>query len=62
MSNFSGNPLTYHEWIITFFNPVHKNTSLTDAHRITYLQTSVVEKASEKFKPTRVTQFTTRLL
>ena len=50
LSNFNGNPLKYHEWINIFFNLVHKNTSLTDTHRITYLQNLVVGKAKEKFQ------------
>ena len=50
ISNFKGNPLKYHEWINNFFNLVHNNTSLTDTHRITYLQNSVVGKAKEKIQ------------
>ena len=50
ISNFNGNPLKYHEWINNFFNLVHNNTSLTDTHRITYLQNSVVGKAKEKIQ------------
>ena len=50
ISNFNGNPLKYYEWINNFFNLVHNNTSLTDAHRITYLQNSVVGKAKEKIQ------------
>ena len=50
ISNFNGNPLKYHEWINNFFNLVHINTSLTDTHRITYLQNSVVGKAKEKIQ------------
>ena len=50
ISNFNGNPLKYHEWINNFFNLVYNNTSLTDTHRITYLQNSVVGKAKEKIQ------------
>ena len=50
ISNFNGNPQKYHELINNFFNLVHNNTSLTDTHRITYLQNSVVEKAKEKIR------------
>ena len=50
ISNFNGNPLKYHEWINNFFNLVHNNTSLTDTHRITYVQKSVVGKAKEKIQ------------
>ena len=42
--------MKYHEWINIFFNLVHNNTSLTDTHRITYLQNSVVGKAKEKIQ------------
>ena len=48
ISNFNGNQLKYYEWINNFFNLFHNNTSLTDTHRITYLQNSVVGKAKEK--------------
>ena len=50
ISNFNGNPLKYHEWINNFFNLVHNNISLTDTHRITYLQNSVVGKTEEKIQ------------
>ena len=42
--NFNGNQLKYHEWINSCFNIVHNIISLTDTHRITYLQHSVVGK------------------
>ena len=48
--NFNGNPLKYHEWIDNFFNLFHNNMSLSDTHRITYLQNSVVGKAKEKIQ------------
>ena len=44
-SKFNGNPLKYHEWINNCFNLVQNTTSLTDTHRITYLQNSVIGKA-----------------
>ena len=50
ISNFNGNPQKYHEWINNFFKLVHNNSSLTDTHRITYLQNSVVGKAKEKIQ------------
>ena len=50
ISKFNGNPLKYHEWINNFFNLVHSNTSLTDTHRIIYLQNSVIGKAKKKIQ------------
>ena len=47
--NFNGNPLKHLKWINNFFNFVHNN-SLTDTHRVTYLQNSVVGKAKEKIQ------------
>ena len=47
IQNFNGNPLKYHEWINDFFCLVHNNTSITDTHRITYLQYAVTGKAKD---------------
>ena len=47
---FKGNPLTYHERINNSFNLVHSNISLTDTHRITYLQNAIVGKTKEKIQ------------
>ena len=47
IQNFNGNPLMYHEWINNFFCLVHNNTSITDTHRITYLQNVVTGKAKD---------------
>ena len=47
---FNGNPLKYHEWINNFFSLDHNSISLTDTHRITYLQNSVVGKAKERIQ------------
>ena len=47
IQNFNGNPLKYHEWINNFFCLVHNNTSITDTHRITYLQNAVFGKAKD---------------
>ena len=44
---FNGNPMQYHEWINIFFSMVHNNISITDTHRITYLQNSVSGKAKD---------------
>ena len=47
LQNFNGNPMHYHEWINNFFSMVHNNISITDTHRITYLQNSVSGKAKD---------------
>ena len=43
----NGNPLKYHEWVNNFFCLVHNNTSITNTHRITYLQFAVTGKAKD---------------
>ena len=50
IQNFNGNPLKHHEGINIFFCLVHNNTSITDTHRITYLQNAVTgnQKMSSK--------------
>ena len=47
LQNFDGNPKHYHEWINNFFSTVQNNISITDTHRITYLQNSVSGKAKD---------------
>ena len=47
IQTFNGNPLKYHEWINKFFCLVHNNTSITDTHRITYLQNAVTGKTKD---------------
>ena len=47
---FDGNPLQYHDWINTFKATVHSNMSITDTHRITYLQNSVSGPAKDLIK------------
>ena len=41
LPTFDGDPLQYQDWINTFKATVHSNMSITDTHRITYLQNSV---------------------
>ena len=38
---FDSDPLQYHDWINTFKATVHTNMSITDSHRIIYLQNSL---------------------
>ena len=47
LQNFNGNPIHFHEWINNFNTMIHNNTSITDTHRITYLQNSVSGKAKD---------------
>ena len=47
---FDGDPLQYHDWINTFKATVHSNMSITDTHRITYLQRSVSGPAKDLIK------------
>ena len=47
LQNFNGNPIHFHEWINNFNTMTHNNTSITDTHRITYLQNSVSGKAKD---------------
>ena len=47
---FDGDPLQYHDWINTFKATVDSNRSITDTHRITYLQNSVAGAAKDLFK------------
>ena len=42
---FDGDPLAFHDWINIFKASVHDNTSISQTHRITYLQNSVSGKA-----------------
>ena len=47
LQNFNGKPMHCHEWINNFFSMVHNNISITETHRITYLQNSVSGKAKD---------------
>ena len=47
LQNFNVNPIHFHEWINNFNTMIHNNTSITDTHRITYLQNSVSGKAKD---------------
>ena len=47
LQNFNGNPIHFHEWINNFNTMIHNNTSITDKHRIQYLQDSVSGKAKD---------------
>ena len=41
LQNFNCNPIHFHEWINNFNTMIQNNTSITDKHRIQYLQNSV---------------------
>ena len=47
LQNFNRDPLHFHEWINNFHSMIHHNTSITDTHRITYLQNSESGKAKD---------------
>ena len=44
---FDGDPLAFHDWINIFKAYVHENTSISQTHRITYLQNSVSGKTKD---------------
>ena len=44
---FDGDPLAFYDWINIFKASVHDNTSISQTHRITYLQNSVSGKAKD---------------
>ena len=44
---FNGDPLAFHDWINIFKAMVHSNHSITQTHRITYLQNSVTGRAKD---------------
>ena len=44
---FDGDSLAFHDWINIFKASVHDNTSISQTHRITYLQNSVSGKAKD---------------
>ena len=48
--NFDGDPLAFHGGINIFKASVHDNTSISQTHRITYLQNSVSGKAKDFFR------------
>ena len=43
IQNLNEDPLHFHECINNLYSMIHHNTSITDTHRITYLQNSVRE-------------------
>ena len=47
LQNFNGDPIHFHEWINNFNTMIYNNPSITDTHRITYLQNSVSGKAKD---------------
>ena len=47
LQNFNGNPIHFHGWINNFNTMIQNNTSITDTHRISYLQNSVSGKAKD---------------
>ena len=47
ISKFDGDPLAFHDWINIFKASVHENRSISQTHRITYLQNSVSGKAKD---------------
>ena len=44
---FDGDALAFHDWMNIFNASVHENTSISQTHRITYLQNSVSGKAKD---------------
>ena len=48
--SFDGNPLAFHDWLNMFNATVDSNTTISDTHRITYLQNDVTGKAKELIK------------
>ena len=44
-SNCNGNPIHFHEWINNFITMNRNKTSISETHRITYLQNSISGKA-----------------
>ena len=47
LQNFIGDPLHLHEWINNFYSMIHHNTSITDTHRMTYLENSLSGKEKD---------------
>ena len=47
LQNFNGDPLHFQEWINNFYSIFHHNTSITDTHRVTYLQNSLSGKTKD---------------
>ena len=47
LQNFNGDPIHFHEWINNFNTMIHNNPSITDTHRISYLQNFVIGKAKD---------------
>ena len=48
--SFDSNPLAFHDWLNMFNATVDSNTTISDTHRITYLQNAVTGKAKELIK------------
>ena len=48
--SFDGNTLAFHDWLNMFNATVDSNTTISDTHRITYLQNAVTGKAKELIK------------
>ena len=47
LQNFNSKSTHFHKWINNFNTMIHNKNSITDTHRIAYLQNSVSEKAKE---------------
>ena len=45
LPNYDGDPMAYHDWINMFQATVDRNHTISDTHRMTYLQDSVSGKA-----------------
>ena len=48
--SFDGNPLAFHDWLNVFNATVDSKTTISDTHRVTYLQNAVTGKAKELIK------------
>ena len=50
LPNYDGDPMAYHDWINMFQATVDRNHTISDTHRMTYLQDSVSGKAKALIK------------
>ena len=50
LPNYDGDPMAYHDWINMFQATVDRNHTISDTHRMTYLQDSVSRKAKALIK------------
>ena len=50
LPNYDGDPMAYHDWINMFQATVDRNHTMSDTHRMTYLQDSVSGKAKALIK------------